>query len=434
MAAFELLGGKVYKREPKRYEITHVPAAVRSRDRQIGTREQVLIRYERITFEKELVNVEGKPTAAFVCPGHPLLNAVIDMVLERYRNLLRQGAVLVAENDPSEQPRTLIYLEHTIQDARKTVSGQRHIVSRQMQFLEVDQEGNMSPAGYAPYLDYRPLRDNEKEAFEKLTLDWLPRSDLEGLAVGFAVENLVPQHFDRVRAYKKELVDKTAQAVKDRLTKEINYWDHRAEELRIQEEAGKVNARLNSSRARQRADDLQARLQTRLKQLEEEMALSPLPPVITGAALIIPERLLVPQEAEGVPTFATDQEAKNRVERLAMQAVMDRERALGYEPRDVSAAKIGYDIESKIPGTGRLRFIEVKGRVKGADIVTVTKKEILTCLNKPEDFILALVEVEDNTPAEPIYLMKPFNIEPDFGVTSVNYKLKELLARAEKSN
>ena len=45
-----------------------------------------------------------------------------------------------------------------------------------------------------------------------------------------------------------------------------------------------------------------------------------------------------------------------------------------------------------MPGTGRLRFIEVKGRVAGADTITVTKNEILYSLNKPDDFILAIVE------------------------------------------
>lgn len=44
--------------------------------------------------------------------------------------------------------------------------------------------------------------------------------------------------------------------------------------------------------------------------------------------------------------------------------------------------------------TGRLRFIEVKGRVRGATTVTVTKNEILTALNKPDDFILTVVEAE----------------------------------------
>ena len=34
--AFRLLGGTMHEREPKRYEITHVPAAIRNRDRLIG--------------------------------------------------------------------------------------------------------------------------------------------------------------------------------------------------------------------------------------------------------------------------------------------------------------------------------------------------------------------------------------------------------------
>jgi len=102
----------------------------------------------------------------------------------------------------------------------------------------------------------------------------------------------------------------------------------------------------------------------------------------------------------------------------------------------------------KMPGTGRLRFIEVKGRVTGAATVTVTKNEILTSLNKPEDFILAIVEFlpgnagvspadeeAGETPAIPgfrvHYVREPFRREPDFGVTSVNYNFAELLARAE---
>ncbi len=54
---------------------------------------------------------------------------------------------------------------------------------------------------------------------------------------------------------------KTEAAVKERLTKEITCWDHLAEQLKLQEQAGKRNARLNSGEARKRADGLQARLQ-----------------------------------------------------------------------------------------------------------------------------------------------------------------------------
>jgi hypothetical protein len=118
---------------------------------------------------------------------------------------------------------------------------------------------------------------------------------------------------------------------------------------------------------------------------------------------------------------------------LAMTAVMAEERSLGYEPVDVSREKRGYDIESKVLGTGKLRFIEVKGRAKGADTVTIGKREILAGLNKPEDFILAIVIVDgENT--TPYYARDIFEREPGFGEVSVNYSLRDLLSRAEVPN
>jgi hypothetical protein len=89
LEAFQKLGGAAKQREPRRYEVTHVSAPIRNRDRLIGIGEPVLPRYERIAFEKSLVAPQGQPLAAFVCPGHPLLDAVIDITLERHRDLLR---------------------------------------------------------------------------------------------------------------------------------------------------------------------------------------------------------------------------------------------------------------------------------------------------------------------------------------------------------
>ncbi|GIX22529.1 MAG: hypothetical protein KatS3mg121_1312 [Gammaproteobacteria bacterium] len=115
----------------------------------------------------------------------------------------------------------------------------------------------------------------------------------------------------------------------------------------------------------------------------------------------------------------------------ARAIVMEIERRLGFEPVDREADHLGYDIESRDPRTGRLRFIEVKGRVAGAETITVTKNEILTSLNKPEDYILAIVEFLDGEQHRTHYVRQPFRREPDFGVTSVNYDLAELLVRAE---
>jgi len=75
---------------------------LREKDRVIGMGDPVLRNYERVTFDKELIHVQGKPMAAFLSPGHPLLDATIDCILERYRELLKRGAVLVDKENRNE--------------------------------------------------------------------------------------------------------------------------------------------------------------------------------------------------------------------------------------------------------------------------------------------------------------------------------------------
>ncbi|MFH1924287.1 MAG: helicase-related protein [Planctomycetota bacterium] len=430
LEAFRLLGGSIREREPKRYEITNVPSVIRTRDRAIGRGDPVMTRYERTTFEKSLISVPGKPLAAFICPGHPLLEATIDLVIERNRDLLKRGAVLVDETDMGEQVRALVYLEHGIQDARTDRSGTRRIISRQMQFVEIDSEGNTTPAGYAPYLNYRPLNEEELPLVPQLPEPTWLRDELESKVLEYAAQHLVPSHLEELRRRKESLIDKTKAAVQERLTKEINYWDHRAVQLKEQELAGRANARLNSGLARRRADELAARLQKRLAELNQERQVSPLPPVVMGAAMVVPLGLLAQLRGDAPPTPPEHARETERSEKLAVAAVMDTERRLGFEPTDVGAQKLGYDVESSIPNTGLLRFIEVKGRIAGARTVTVTNNEILTALNKPDDFILAIVEIDGDT-AIPRYVRRPFQREPDFGVTSVNYNCQELLGRSE---
>ena len=432
LEAFRHLGGSVRPREPRRYEITHVPAVVRERARMLGTGESVLSRYERITFEKDLVALPGQPLAAFICPGHPLLDATIDLILERHRDLLRRGAVLVDDADPGDVPRVVFYLEHAVQDASVTPSGERRVVSRRMLYVEVDREGRARPLGYAPYLDFRPLREDEpspEEILARPECAWIGR-DLEARALAYAVTAVVPEHLEEVRRRRLEWIEKTRAAVKDRLTKEIAYWAHRAEELRLQEEAGKPNARLNSQEALKRAEELDARLKRRMEQLDLEAQISAAPPVVVGGFVVVPAGLLAKMRGRPAPESqrSTDRQA---VAARARAIVMEVERRLGYEPVDREAEHLGYDIESRDPRTGRIRFIEVKGRESGADVITVTRNEILTALNKPDDYILAIVEFLEGGGHRVHYVRRPFRREPDFGVTSVNYDLRQLLEYAE---
>jgi hypothetical protein len=142
--------------------------------------------------------------------------------------------------------------------------------------------------------------------------------------------------------------------------------------------------------------------------------------------MIVPMGLLAAMTGRPPPTPPVDTAASAA---RARAIVMDAERALGFEPTDRELEKLGYDIESRDSRSGRLRFIEVKGRVTEADTVTVTRNEILYSLNKPTDFILALVEFHSADAHRVVYVRQPFTREPDFGVTSVNYNFSELLAR-----
>lgn len=432
LEAFGQLGGTARQREPRRYEVTHVPAPIRNRDRLIGTGEPVLPRYERIAFEKSLIAPQGEPLAAFVCPGHPLLDATLDLTLERHRDLLRRGSILVDDRDSGTVPRVLFYLEHAVQDASVISNGDRRTISKQMLYVELGEAGSARHLHYAPYLDYRPLSEGEPKVealFSRPEFSWITR-DLEQNALGHAIAEVVPEHLREVRDRRYAWIEKARAAVKDRLTKEIGYWDHRAEELKLHEQAGRPNARVNSQEARRRADELQGRLQKRMEQLDLEAQVSALPPVALGGLVIVPAGLLAQMTGSPLPVSAQAVDTQAAAAR-ARAIIMDVERSLGFTPTDREFEKLGYDIESLEPGTGCLRFLEVKGRISGAATITVTKNEILYSLNKPEDFILAIVEFLEDDQHRVHYVRRPFQREPDFGVTSVNYDFAELLAKAE---
>jgi superfamily II DNA or RNA helicase len=427
--AFSRQGGQLKNREPDRYEITHVPAAVRSRDRVIGIGNPVLRKYQRICFQKDKVRVEGKPLADLLAPGHPLMDATLDLIQEQYRNLLKQGVVLADRADEGNIPRILYIIDHNIRDGGVDKSGRQRVISRRMQFILIDENGEVSQGGNAPYLDYDDIESDERALIEDIfEADWL-KEDMEGKALAHAVKTLVPVHFDEVRGRRQRIVETTLAAVHERLTKEINYWSHRYQKLLLEVSAGK-QPRMQPENAKRRAEELTERLLQRTRELEEQRHVASSTPHIVGGALIIPQGLLDQKSGETIPQWAADPKAKKEIEEKAMAAVMAAEKNLGHIPYDISNEKHGWDITSH-SGKGELRFIEVKGRVKGANQITVTKNEILASLNQPERFILAIVLVDGDQVEGPFYLRKPFDQEPGFAVTSINYNLKHLLDKAE---
>ena len=445
MKGFEILGGSSYPREAGRFEISHVPAVLRERDRVITGRNRrelapVLKRYERVCFTKEAIRPlerTGLAPAVMIHPGHPLMLAVSDVLLEQHANLLRQGAVLVDLADEGDQPSLLFLLTHEIK------SGDGIVISKRLQFVRVLPDGSASFAGWAPHLDLEPLAAAERPLLSStLSAPWLT-AGLEQRALALAASTLVPEHFTEIAERRIAHVDKTLAAVHERLTKEIDFWSDRFIKLTDDKAAGK-DVRLNLENARRTLADLESRLESRKRELQSMRHVTSATPVVLSGALVVPVGLLrklrgdAPADEATASAFSADPAARSRIEKLAMNAVRRVEEARGCRVVDVSAQKCGWDITSYLPSNdGKqsvTRHIEVKGRVKGAATVTITRNEMLYALNQSEKFHLAIVLVgEANEIEGPFYLQNPFDAEPGWGVSSINFDLQALLQRAHSA-
>ncbi len=469
--AFQQLGGELRGRELGRWEITHVPASIRERDRRITGRDRrnadpVLRRYERVCFEKHYVRLLdriGAPMASLIHPGHPLMQSVTDIVLEQHRNKLKQGAVLVDPGDDGLTPKVMFIIDHAVKEG----SEPNRIVSRRVHFIAVSSKQaengygiSVENAGWAPHLDLEALDEADRPLIQDvLDAQWLNsplplgdglevKTSLEQQAIAHASTHLVPEHFAEVRDRREHSVDKTLSAVHERLVKEINFWSDRYIKFKDDLAAGK-DVRLTLENVRRTIDVLTARREAREKELLSMRQVISATPVVVGGALVIPAGLLGQRKGQwnadalgdtGVPgsagvSPAEYSAARFRIEHIAMQAVIAHEQALGHEVTDVSAQKCGWDITSltkSLDGKpSSTRHIEVKGRAKGQSTITVTRNEILYGLNQVDKFMLAIVFVDGDRHEGPYYVRNPFTREPDWAVTSINFDLHELLARKE---
>lgn len=431
--ALKTYGGRITPREHGRFEVTRVPAAVRSMaDPRLDA---VHDRYQRVTFDKANIQPDRPDDTAagvradLISPGTPLLTAVIAKVLADHGHTLQRGAVLKDPADTSIEPRLLVYLDHTITDGRQ-VHGNRQVVSRRFQYVEIDRQGNAADPGGEPYLNYAPLSDDERALLDgRLDFDWANRT-AEDAARAWAIEHLAGPHFEEVAAITTARVAKVTDAVAERLHSEIRYWDRRASEIRAQEAAGR-KPRLNSALAQARAENLDVRLAQRHAELDLESDLHNSPPTVVAAAVIVPQGLL--DEMVGKPGDPADAAVRAETDRRAVTAVMNAERALGRIPEQQHHSNPGYDVLSTDPVTGVCYFIEVKGHLPSTERISVSKRQVGQAQCSPERWRLAVVSVPEDPDAEPEvrYLIDPFQkvtLHP--AQTSVPLNVAELLTDA----
>lgn len=409
IAAFKLLGGRMMQRETGRYEITRVPADLIDYERQIRANTPVLRRYERVTFDRELMRSPGLPRADLLGPGHPLLDAVITQVVDRYGSQLKQGAVLVDRRDVAEEPHLLVPVSQEIANGRQPPQ----VISKRFDFVEIGRSAART-AGVAPYLDYAPATEEEQRlAAVILEEHWLAHG-VEDIAVGWAVDNGLASHVSQIHQRVRAETERTRRLVRQRLLQEINYWDSRHAELLDAYAAGR-KLKIRPETAERRARELERRLARRLTELDREESLVVRPPRVAGAALVVPQGLLdrLAGLRDGPPESYARQTAE--VERRAVDLVLEEERKLGRLPEEMPHNNPGYDIRSRTLDDHWV-FIEVKGRILGAEDFHVTRTEVLTGKNSGVGFRLALVSVHPDGPQydDVRYIVDPFR-DVDFG-------------------
>ncbi|GAA1399265.1 helicase-related protein [Pseudonocardia kongjuensis] len=407
--AFTRLGGRISRREVGRHQISNVPATLRARQRP-GSRTPLTTRYERVTFEPSHVEGFGK-RAELLAPGHPLMDTVLDATVEAHRSALDRGAVLFDPHDLGTVPRLVVALTGEI------VDGTGRVVSKRFAFVTLTPDGRASTAGPAPYLDAEPLPARAHATAKKvLAQPWLT-DGVESLATTWAVTDQQPEHLEQVRARMLPLLEKTTAAVRQRLLQQTNW--HYSEAARIRDDiaAGKGGKiRQSPDRLESRARELEARLDIRTAALTAEAQLAAKAPTVVGAALIIPAGLVsTPDGQHPVNTTIS--------ERRAVDAVLAAEKALGRDAEEMPHNNPGYDIRSTAPGQPTI-FIEVKGRMAGADDFFVTYNEVLFGKNAGDNHRLALVSVSQDGPEqdELCYLINPFRSTDLGGFTATGIR------------
>ena len=427
----DLIGGRFIRREPERYELRNVPAILTSFNKHVlQTRTPLAPRYERICFDKEYIRVgHDKPRAEFIHPGHPLMQTLTERVLREYQGFIKTGAVMVAPADDLTEPYLVVMVQHTVREA----SGNCRPVSQRLQFVRISQSGECTNAGWAPHLDYEAPKEEDAAAIDALLQQtWLRDKNWEQEALNYASAFLARDHYEEVRSRREAQADKMQAAIRERLIEAINKYSEDALKYEDQIKAGKSQSNAQPANARKKAEELRARLRLREEELDEMRNPVSSTPVALGCMLVVPQGYL--NKVNHIGEFCVDKGARDRVEALAMQAVVEKERSFGYTVTDVSAENCGWDITSRPTPKGDIvpddRHIEVKGRVKDATTITVSSNEVKTSLNQGDKFILAIVLVDGDQVDGPYYIRNPFKSELTDGQVSGNFSVADLLKRA----
>jgi len=360
LKASEKLGLKVEERKDGFYRIASVPYELRRLPFEFKIKfGEVFREYSKISFDKEQA-VKGQ--AEFVAPGHPLLEALVEKIFERYGDEVDKGAVFL---DPSGSMNGYIwFLESIINDGTGAVAGKRI-------FALYQDNNNVGLVSPSILWDLKPHHAS-------LTAEMLSSVSSENSILSFAVETVLPKYLDELKKQREHDADikrkygvrSLQELILQSEGKLLDYETRRAKGENIPE-ATIQNERRNKEELERRKEQLE-------KQIEAEVNLLLSPPKILGAVAVLPQ----------LPVDDTLKEDKE-IEEIGMRVAMEFEISQGRNPEDVAAQNLGFDIRSKASDES-IRYIEVKARA-GEGKIALTPNEWLMAHRLGNEYWLYIV-------------------------------------------
>ena len=319
--------------------------------------------YKLVAFSKDVL--ANEPTLEWVTPGHPLFEAVRENTLSSVLNDLSRGAIFY--DLQTKEPYTLDVFAASIKD------GRGRAIHRRLFVIQTDKNGSIAVRQPTLFLDLIP----NTSGADISGIDNLPdKALLEHELLERALKSFLKEVSDE-RSKELETIEKHVKISLNELIKRQQLIFAELSERGAQGE--KLSG--NLSQAEARLEELNDRLKTREDELAMEREFTIADVNHLGRALV-----LAHPERTGFARMIRDEE----IELIAMHESMEYERKRGWIPEDVSAEDRGFDILSKNPKTGEVRFVEAKGRSTVGEVI-LTENEFRTAERLKKDFWLYVV-------------------------------------------
>ncbi|RLE44576.1 helicase, partial [Candidatus Woesearchaeota archaeon] len=362
LRASSRLGIKIEKRRDGFWRIERVPYEIRKVSYNFKLRYGTVFReYNKFSFDKEKA---FKGQAEFVAPGHPLLEAVIEKIFEKYGEEVKKGSVFL---DPSGRLNGFIwFLEGQINDGNGEIAGKRIFAVYQ------DFQNNISQIPPSIIWDLKPSG----------SLAEIPKETIlnEDSIIAYTIENILTNYLNEIKEQREHDAEIKRKYGLRSLQELILRSEEKLADYETRKAKGEDIPEAVIQMERMRKEGFQRRKIELEKRIKAETNLLLSPPKILGVCAVIPQS----------PTDELKEDKE--VEEIGMRIAMEFEKSQGRMPEDVSLQNLGFDIRSKSPD-GSIRYIEVKAKAREGKIALNPNEWLMAHRLKNEYWLYVVVNV-----------------------------------------